>query len=201
MNGSDLPSEVINLSEPLDLDRRLGSSTLALVFAIILFLCSKAFDPSDPQQNEHRIAFWILAGVLLVAAPFSPLHSAKQVDVGRREVTETLFYGRLPLRRRRWPLMSFAYVVLRHTAHEGEGSTVYTADIGLKPADGSRVLWVRSFPATEAGIPAKAHALAGRLRDWTGLPEGPGTTPGGCRGRQRERSGEPPHGRLPGEHV
>ncbi len=201
MNGSDLPSEVIHLSEPLDLDRRLGSSTLALVFAIILFLCSKAFDPSDPQQNEHRIAFWILAGVLLVAAPFSPLHSAIQLDLGRREVTETLFYGRLPLRRRRWPLSYFVRVVLRHTTHDGEGDIAYTADVGLKRSDDNQILWVRSFPATEAGIPVEAHAWAGQLRDWTGLPEGSGATPGECRGRHLKRSGELAHGRLPGQHV
>lgn len=180
MNRVGQRREVIGLSEPVGWDRRLSGSILGLVTAAIVVLCSRAFDPSDLQQEADRIAFWILAGVLLVAAACSPVHSAKRLDRGRLEVTDTLYYGHLVLRRRRWPLTSFAYVVLRHTAHEVEGSTVYTADIGLKPADGSRVLWVRSFPATEAGIPAKAHVLAGRLRDWTGLPEGPGATPGGC---------------------
>jgi hypothetical protein len=185
----------------VDLDRRLGNSILALVFAVVLFLCSKAFDPSDPQENAHRIAFWIMAGVLLMAAPFSPLHSAVQLDVGRREVTKTLFYGQLALSRRRWPITYFAHVVLRHTAHEGEGSTAYTADVGLKPADGKQVLWVRSFPATEEGIPAEAHACAGQLRDWTGLPDVSGATTAEYRGRLLARSGEPAHGRLPGQPV
>jgi hypothetical protein len=177
VNRVDQPREVIGLSEPVQWDRRSGSAILALVFAVILLLCSNAFDPSDPQQKAHRIAFWILAGVLLVAVPFSPLHSAKMLDLGRREVTETLFYCHLTLRRRRWPFTYFARVVLRHTAHEGEGNTVYTADVGLQPSDGSQILEVRSFPATEAGIPVEAHAWAGQLRDWTGLPEGSGALP------------------------
>jgi hypothetical protein len=197
----DQPREVIGLSEPVQWGRRSGSAILALVFAVILLFCSNAFDPSDPQQNAHRIAFWILAGVLLVAAPFSPLHSAKQLDVGRREVTETLFYGRLPLRRRRWPLTYFVRVVLRHTAHDGEGDIAYTADVGLKRSDDNQILWVQSFPTSEEGVPAEAHAWAGQLRDWTGIPENSGETPGECRGSHLERSGETAHGRQMGQRV
>lgn len=100
MNRVGQRREVIGLSEPVGWDRRLSSSILGLVTAAIVVLCSRAFDPSDPQQEADRIAFWILAGVLLVTAACSPVHSGKRLDRGRLEVTETLYYGHLVLRRR-----------------------------------------------------------------------------------------------------
>jgi len=171
MNITTETPGVIDLTGPVDYGRRFGLSLLALGAAAILHVCARAFDPSDPEEYANRIMFWVLAGMLVTAVACSPLHSARQLDLGRRELTETSLYGRLTLRRRRWPLAYFTIIVLRHTAFTGEGGTSFSADVGLKPSDGGPILWLRSFPATEEGLTEESRDFARRISHWTGLPD------------------------------
>lgn len=177
MNNTAQPPEVTDLTEPAYFGQRFILSLLALGIAAILCLCAWVFDPTDPEQGANRIFFWVMAGMLVIAASCSPLHSTKQLDLRRRELTETWLYGRLTLRQRRRSIAHFTRVVLRHTAHEGEGGTTYSADVGLKSSDGGPILWLRSFPATEEGLTDEARDFARQISHWTGLPAPSGGAP------------------------
>lgn len=163
--------EVIDLTEPVDFGQRFLLSLVALGIAAILCLCARIYQPTDPEEGATRIFFWVMAGTLVIAASCSPLHSTKQLDLRRRELTETWLYGRLTLRQRRRSIAHFTRVVLRHTAHEGEGGTTYSADVGLKSSDGGPILWLRSLPATEEGLTDEARDFARQISHWTGLPD------------------------------
>ena len=169
--GREADGRLVDLNERPRPGTLLGRSVLGFAAAGFLFLCSLVYEaPLRPEEVEHQWTFRILAGLLLVASVFGPVNRLWQLDLARREVVSVLRYGDSVLRRTRQALDAFGRVLLRHVAHEGEGSTCYTADVGLKLVDGRPALWLQSFPATEASVPSEARVFARRLQEWTGLP-------------------------------
>ncbi|MBE7500114.1 MAG: hypothetical protein HS113_07345 [Verrucomicrobiales bacterium] len=169
--GREADGVLLDLSERPSPGTQVGRSLLGLAAAGFLFVCSLVYEaPLRPEEVEHQWTFRILAGLLLVASGFGPVNRLWQLDLARREVVSVLRYGDSVLRRTRQALDEFGSVLLRHVAHEGEGSTCYTADVGLKLVDGRPTVWLRSFPASEESVPPEARVFARRLQLWTGLP-------------------------------
>lgn len=161
--------DLIEMDDPVSPEKRFGLAVVAILAGLVCLYIAQA-QMTEPSQAADRFGFAMLGGLLFLAAGCTPLVRRKWIDLGAREFVETTRYAGLVLVRKQTPLSSFTRVIVRHLAHEGEGDTSYTSDVGLEAADRDPVIWVKSFPCSEKGIDDAAREFGRSLQDRIGLP-------------------------------
>jgi hypothetical protein len=109
-------------------------------------------------------------------AAVCPFNKHTYLNFTGRQVVTLEHYAWYETPKRCRPLTDFRNIVVRHLCIPGgEGPDTYTGSVGLRPVDGRAVLWVKSFPTTEAEVPRTAYEFARKLQEMKGLPGAPGS--------------------------
>ena len=112
----------------------------------------------------------ILAVIAFTIAACSPHNRYTYLDLTDNQVVVSTHYAGVAVRKNCRSFSDFSSIVVRHLCHSGEGEDTYTGSVGLKPADGSPVLWAKSFPTNADEVPPEAREFARKLHKITGLP-------------------------------
>jgi hypothetical protein len=137
-----------------------------MAIGIFLWLQMKS---SWSEASENEVGSRVMAVILFVVAAMLPFHNCTYLDFTDRQVITVKACGWFEMFRLTRPLTHFSHIVIRHLCHADEGGETYSGGVGLKPRDGTSVLWVKSFPAAEYYVPMAAYEFAEDLGMRTGL--------------------------------
>lgn len=148
---------------------RLGIAAVLIAIGAFLWSLTGTFTLAGAELGNAK--YWIMALTAFMLAALVPLNKLEYLDFSDRRVVTVSRYGHVEMSKQSRPFSDFSRIVVRHLFHaDHAGPDTYTGDVGLKPADGGKVLWVKSFPATEESVPAPAAEFARKLKEMTGLP-------------------------------
>lgn len=116
-------------------------------------------------------SFGVLGGIVApVFGLWLPAGHYHYLDLKNRKLVEEKYWF-FSQNQEETPLTNFAQIVVRHVCHPGgESQDTFTGSVGLKPAAGGSVVWVKQFPATEDEMPAEPDKFARELAARTGPP-------------------------------
>jgi hypothetical protein len=112
----------------------------------------------------------VLAVFAFIIAECLPHNVYTYLDLTDNQLVVATHYAGVTVRKNCRSFSDFSSIVVRHLCHSGEGEDTYTGSVGLKPSDGTPVLWAKSFPANADEVPPAAYEFARELQEITGLP-------------------------------
>ena len=151
---------------------RVGAAVSLLAEGAFVSYLLAAASPSGVSSDGSREAWlFVLAFFSFLLAPFLPSCSEHTyLDFGERKIITVKNYAWHRTIRNCRPLTDFSHIMVRHLCHPDEGRDTYTGSVGLKPLDGSSILWVKDFDTNEDKVPPAAEEFASNLQKLTGLP-------------------------------
>jgi hypothetical protein len=153
---------------------RVGAAVILLASGVFFsYLLTAPVPPGVPSDGERGAWYFVCAFFSFLLAPFLPSCSERAyLDFAERSVITVKNYAWHKTIKNRRPLTDFSHIVVRHLCHPayGEGPDTFTGSVGLKPLDGSPVLWVKDFDTSEDEVPPAAEEFARRLQKLTGVP-------------------------------
>lgn len=168
ITNSSLNSGKITISgSPAIADNQVIRSVGAISLITLSFWCwiwaYKVF------LEEHSGLLVFLGIASFIFGIWLPADRHEYLDIENRKIVKEKWY--FWHRRNETPLSEFKKIVVRHVCHPGgEGDDTFTGSVGLKPAKGGAVFWVKEFPATSDEMPVEADQFAKELSQVLGLP-------------------------------
>lgn len=123
------------------------------------------------ETFDANAAAWIITGIVMIIGVVLPYRQHRFLDLGEAELTTLRYYGWIHLPSLRRSLRDFRSITVRLVCHPGgEGSDTYTGSVGLRPAGGGPVVWLKEFPTTSDEMPRGAYEYARQLQEVLPLP-------------------------------